>query len=130
VDCLEISRAKQPDVNLELAAVKLAKDIETPTGLLGIGTFCVTSVRAAANGADLVALRVARQLGIRCRVVLPFSANRFRRVSVTDRQAASCGDGSSTIPSHELVRITILWCYAPRPGRDDEAFESANSCAG
>jgi len=44
-----------------------------------------TLVCAAANGADLVALRVAQELGMRCRIVLPFSATRFRRVSVTDR---------------------------------------------
>jgi hypothetical protein len=42
-------------------------------------------VCAAANGADLVALHVARELGMRCRIVLPFSPTRFRRVSVTDR---------------------------------------------
>jgi hypothetical protein len=39
----EIDRAKQPDVKLKLAAVKLARDNETPAGLLGTGTAWATS---------------------------------------------------------------------------------------
>jgi hypothetical protein len=42
-------------------------------------------VCSAACGADLVALEVAQALGLRCRVVLPFAAERFRETSVTDR---------------------------------------------
>jgi hypothetical protein len=34
----EIARAKQPDVKLRLAAVKLASSNVTPDGLLGVGT--------------------------------------------------------------------------------------------
>ena len=44
-----------------------------------------TLVCSAANGADLTALRVARELGMGRRIVLPFSIARFRAVSVTDR---------------------------------------------
>jgi hypothetical protein len=44
-----------------------------------------TLVCSAANGADLVALRIARELGMRRRIVLPFAATRFRDASVTDR---------------------------------------------
>ena len=39
----EIERAKQTDVKLKLAAVKLAKLNTTPTGLLGVGTSWATS---------------------------------------------------------------------------------------
>lgn len=39
----EIDRAKQSDVRLKLAAVKLAKDNVTPAGLLNVGTAWATS---------------------------------------------------------------------------------------
>jgi hypothetical protein len=39
----EIDRAKQDDVKLKIAAVKLAKDNEAPANLLGIGTAWATS---------------------------------------------------------------------------------------
>jgi antiphage defense system Thoeris ThsB-like protein len=39
----EIERAKQSDVKLKLAAVKLAKDNTTPSGLLNTGTSWATS---------------------------------------------------------------------------------------
>jgi len=39
----EIDRAKQSDVKLKLAAVKLSKDNETPTALLNVGTSWATS---------------------------------------------------------------------------------------
>jgi hypothetical protein len=39
----EIDRAKQPDVKLRLAAVKLAKANATPAGLLNVGTSWATS---------------------------------------------------------------------------------------
>ena len=39
----EIDRAKQSDLKLRLAAVKLAKENVTPTGLLNIGTAWATS---------------------------------------------------------------------------------------
>ena len=42
-------------------------------------------VCSAACGADLTALDVACAAGIRCRVVLPFEAERFRETSVVDR---------------------------------------------
>ena len=42
-------------------------------------------VSSAANGADLVALRVASGLGMRCRIILPFSTRAFREISVIDR---------------------------------------------
>jgi len=39
----EIERAKQDDAKLKMAAVKLAKDNTTPSGLLNIGTSWATS---------------------------------------------------------------------------------------
>lgn len=39
----EIERAKQDDIKLKLAAVKLAKDNISPAGLLGVGTSWATS---------------------------------------------------------------------------------------
>ena len=42
-------------------------------------------VSSAACGADLLALKAARHLGIQRHVVLPFSRSRFRAISVTDR---------------------------------------------
>ena len=39
----EIDRAKQSDIKLKLAAVKLAKDNTTPAGLLNVGTSWATS---------------------------------------------------------------------------------------
>lgn len=42
-------------------------------------------VSSAACGADLLALDVAGELGIRRRVILPFETERFRSVSVIDR---------------------------------------------
>jgi len=39
----EIDRAKQDDTKLKLAAVKLAKDNVTPSGLLNVGTSWATS---------------------------------------------------------------------------------------
>jgi hypothetical protein len=44
-----------------------------------------TLVCSAACGADLLALEVAGALGLRRRAVLPFSRERFRETSVTDR---------------------------------------------
>ena len=44
-----------------------------------------TLICSAANGADLTALHVARELGMHRRIVLPFSIAKFRDVSVTDR---------------------------------------------
>lgn len=42
-------------------------------------------VSSAACGADLLALEVAGELGLRRRVILPFAPEKFRAASVTDR---------------------------------------------
>ena len=45
-------------------------------------------VCSAACGADLVALEVAQERGLRTRIILPFSASEFRKTSVVDRPRA------------------------------------------
>ena len=47
-----------------------------------------TLVCSGACGADLLALDVARELGMHRRMVLPFGQQRFRETSVTDREPA------------------------------------------
>lgn len=44
-----------------------------------------TLISSAACGADLLAQDVARELKIQQRIILPFSRNKFRQTSVTDR---------------------------------------------
>ena len=48
-------------------------------------------VSSAANGADLIALQVARELGMRTRIVLPCSVAEFRKCSVMDRPGLEWG---------------------------------------
>jgi hypothetical protein len=79
-------------------------------------------VSSASCGADLLALEAAGSLGIRRRVILPFSEERFRALSVMDRpgdwgplfdrvmaETAACGD------------LVILEC-----GEGDSAYAMAN----
>lgn len=52
----EIERAKQSDVKLRLAAVKIDRENTTPSGLIGVGTswaygFTLENIVAALNGA-------------------------------------------------------------------------------
>lgn len=52
----EIDRAKQSDVKLRLAAVKIDRDYTTPSGLIGVGTswaysFTLENIVNALNGA-------------------------------------------------------------------------------
>jgi hypothetical protein len=82
-------------------------------------------VCSAACGADLLALSVAGDLGIRRRVVLPFSRAQFRETSVVDRP----GDWGSMfdaicdeVSAHE--DLVILGC-----SKDDEAAYSATTGA-
>jgi len=52
------------------------------------GGSAASLVCSAACGADLLALEAAGRLGLRRRVVLPFTPDRFRGTSVTDRPGA------------------------------------------
>ena len=48
-------------------------------------TQAVALVCSAACGADLIALETAQKMGLPTRIILPFSAERFRKTSVVDR---------------------------------------------
>jgi hypothetical protein len=48
-------------------------------------THAVALVCSAACGADLIALETAQKMGLRTRIILPFSVARFRETSVVDR---------------------------------------------
>ncbi|MBV8673927.1 MAG: hypothetical protein JOZ33_10870 [Acidobacteriaceae bacterium] len=50
-----------------------------------VGTASTGIVSSAACGADILALECAEKLGLRCRVILPFTRDRFRSTSVADR---------------------------------------------
>ena len=81
-------------------------------------------VCSAACGADLIALEEAERLGIRRRIVLPFSPARFRDTSVTDRP----GDWgpifdriiASATSAGDLVILGDL------EGNNDAAYAAAN----
>lgn len=79
-------------------------------------------VCSAACGADLIALDLAKKAGIRYRIILPFSVERFRQSSVVDRP----GDWGplfdqlvKDIPDSELIVL-------PELANDDEAYDHAN----
>jgi hypothetical protein len=48
-------------------------------------THALALVCSAASGADLIALETAQEMRLRTRIILPFSAQRFRATSVVDR---------------------------------------------
>ena len=93
----------------------------------------VALVASAACGADLIALDVAAQLGLRRRIVLPLPADRFRNLSVVDRP----GDWSSLFdPSINDARaagdlVVLDTDHSPVDGSDadgaalDAAFAAA-----
>lgn len=79
-------------------------------------------VCSAACGADLIALDLAKKAGIRYRIILPFSVERFRKSSVVDRP----GDWGplfdqlvKDIPDSELIVL-------PELTNDDVAYDHAN----
>jgi hypothetical protein len=80
-------------------------------------------VCSAACGADILALETAAYLGLRRRVVLPFSRQQFRAKSVADR-GEDWGRRFDAIleqlPSKDLVELNL------EPG-DKDAYAAANS---
>jgi hypothetical protein len=86
-----------------------------------------TLVCSAANGADLTALHVARELGMRRRIVLPFSIARFRAVSVSDRPGGALWGWLFDDLVAEARKRGDLILLRPQAGRDADAFESANA---
>jgi predicted acylesterase/phospholipase RssA len=81
-------------------------------------------VCSAACGADLVALEEAERLGLRRRIVLPFSPERFRESSVVDRR----GDWGPVFDrfvsaAEEAGDLIVL---AGTPDNDDASYAVAN----
>jgi hypothetical protein len=80
-------------------------------------------VCSAACGADLIALEEANALGIRSRVILPFSRSRFREVSVVDRPGDWAEKFDRTLDrASERGDVMVL----DQAGSDSEAFLAAN----
>jgi hypothetical protein len=80
-------------------------------------------VCSAACGADLIALEVANADGIRSRVVLPFSRDRFREISVVDRPGEWAEKFDQTLDSASARGDVVTLDRAPS---DSEAFLAAN----
>jgi hypothetical protein len=77
-------------------------------------------VCAAASGADLLALDAARHLNIRCRVVLPFDAKRFRSTSVVDHSGTWGSLYDNIIATAEAAGdLVVIGCQRV----DDDAYE-------
>lgn len=82
-----------------------------------------TLVSSAACGADLLALKAAKQLGIRRHVILPFSSTYFRMVSVADRP----GEWESLFDQViSEVRVAGDLVLLDEKEKDTEAFIRAN----
>ena len=80
-------------------------------------------VCSAACGADLLALDVAGDLGVRRHVVLPFAVPAFRSASVTDRPGAWGGLFDRVVGDVEREGgLRVL----DEPEGSDAAFEAAN----
>jgi len=84
----------------------------------------VALVCSAACGADLIALETAQGMGLRTRIILPFSAARFREASVVDRPRPEFWGKifdrvASVARAHgDLVELDI---------EGDDAYSSANA---
>lgn len=93
---------KSASVSIPVVAALVGRRIDAPTEPERFPLTRTTSVRqalgnllrneaidvlvcSAACGADLIALDLAIASGVRCRIVLPYSATRFRESSVIDR---------------------------------------------
>ncbi len=81
-------------------------------------------VCAAACGADLIALRVARRCGINAWIVLPYAAADFRRTSVVDRGHEWGPPFDSAVKAaEEQGRLSVLGLTAG----DDRAYPATNA---
>jgi len=87
-----------------------------------VGTASTGVVSSAACGSDILALECAEDLGIRRRVVLPFSRERFRSTSVVDR-GEEWGPRFDAILSKlgkdDVVEMSF-------DGNEDEGYATAN----
>ena len=77
VDAPGVHPPRFPVEDVELVRSRLAK--------LFVEERAAVLICSAACGADLLGLEEAERLGLRRRVVLPFSPERFRKTSVVDR---------------------------------------------
>jgi len=84
-------------------------------------------VCAAACGADLVALKTASELGLRRRIVLPFSVAMFKKSSVIDRPGADPWDWEKMydqfVGEAESAGELQVLGYSPE---DPEVYEKTN----
>jgi hypothetical protein len=81
-------------------------------------------VCSAACGADLIALEEAERLGLRRRIVLPFTPKRFRETSVTDRPGDWGPLFDRLIAAAETAGDLVMLQSAG--GDDDAAYAAAN----
>ena len=87
-----------------------------------VATASTGVVSSAACGADILALEAAGELGLNRRIVLPFSADRFRSTSVADRgeewgkrfDAIVAGLGKD-----DVIELSL-------DGKEDEAYAATN----
>jgi predicted acylesterase/phospholipase RssA len=84
----------------------------------------VAVVCSAACGADLLVLEEIERLGLRRRIVLPFTPERFRRTSVTDRPGDWGPVFDRLIAAAEATGDLIV--LAPISGTNDAAYVRAN----
>jgi hypothetical protein len=80
-------------------------------------------VCSAACGADLIALEEAKAAGIRSRVILPFSRERFREISVVDRPGEWAEKFDRTLDNASAHGDVVTLDPA---SSDGEAFLAAN----
>jgi hypothetical protein len=81
-------------------------------------------VCSAACGTDLIALEEAERLGIRRRIVLPFSPDRFRNTSVTDRPGHWGPIFDRIIAAAEFAGDLVI--LGDLEGDNDSAYAAAN----
>lgn len=86
-------------------------------------------ISSAACGADLIALKVAKNLGIRRRIVLPFEAARFREKSVTDRPGNEIWNWGKLFDElyQEASERSDAVVIKPAGTDDTDAFKAANA---
>jgi hypothetical protein len=80
-------------------------------------------VCSAACGADLIALAVAEELGIRRRIVLPFNVRKFRHTSVVDRPGDWGGLYDHLVDAARIAGDLIILNENPE---DKSSFSRAN----
>jgi hypothetical protein len=88
-------------------------------------TQAVALVCSAACGADLIALETAQKMGLPTRIILPFSAARFRETSVVDRPRPEFwGNMFDRVTSAARTHGDLVELDAPEA---DDAYSMTNS---